>query len=112
MSLDSLSRSCYTEDHEAFRATVRRFVAEQLEPHAAKWDEDGIIPKDVWPKAGELGLLCPTVPESGLGDTQDGCPQPAASVTSRPTIATVRPARAARVSGLGCAMGCIAAVYT
>lgn len=51
MSLDSLARSCYTEDHEAFRATVRRFVAEQLEPHAAKWDEDGIIPKDVWPKA-------------------------------------------------------------
>jgi long-chain-acyl-CoA dehydrogenase len=69
MSLDALARTAYNEDHEAFRQTVRRFVAEQIEPHAAKWDEDGIVPKDVWPKAGELGLLCPTVPEEfgGLG---------------------------------------------
>ncbi|MBS0480729.1 MAG: acyl-CoA dehydrogenase family protein [Proteobacteria bacterium] len=69
MSLDSLSRSCYSEDHEAFRATVRRFVAEQLEPHADEWDAAGLVPRDVWPKAGELGLLCPTVPEAygGLG---------------------------------------------
>jgi long-chain-acyl-CoA dehydrogenase len=40
-----------------------------LEPNSAKWDEDGIVPREVWPKAGELGLLCPTVPEAygGLG---------------------------------------------
>ena len=69
MSLDALSRTCYSEDHEAFRATVRQFVAKELEPNANKWDEDGLIPHDVWPKAGELGLLCPTVPEEygGLG---------------------------------------------
>jgi acyl-CoA dehydrogenase len=69
MSLDSLSRIAYNDDHEAFRQTVRQFVAKELEPNAAKWDEDGIIPKSVWPKAGELGLLCPTVPEEfgGLG---------------------------------------------
>lgn len=69
MSLDTVSRSCYSEDHEAFRATVRRFVTEELEPHAAQWDADGLVPKAVWPKAGELGLLCPTVPEAygGLG---------------------------------------------
>ncbi|MEN9717856.1 MAG: hypothetical protein RIQ99_1449, partial [Pseudomonadota bacterium] len=28
MSLDNLHRTCYNEDHEAFRSTVRRFVAE------------------------------------------------------------------------------------
>ena len=55
MSLDALSRTCYSEDHEAFRATVRQFVAKELEPNANKWDEDGLIPHDVWPKAGELG---------------------------------------------------------
>ena len=54
MSLDNLHRTCYNEDHEAFRSTVRRFVAEYLEPNAAKWDEDGIIPKDVWPKADRI----------------------------------------------------------
>ncbi len=69
MSLDSLARTAYTEDHEAFRQTVRRFMQEEVAPNGAQWAEDGIVPKSLWPKAGELGLLCPTVPEEygGLG---------------------------------------------
>ena len=69
MSLDQLSRTAYSEDHEAFRQTVRRFMQEEIAPNAAKWQEEGIVPKSIWPKAGELGLLCPTVPEEygGLG---------------------------------------------
>ncbi len=69
MTLDALHRTAYTQDHEAFRSTVRQFVAKEIEPNANKWDEEGIVPKSVWPKAGELGLLCPTVPEAygGLG---------------------------------------------
>jgi hypothetical protein len=69
MSLDNLSRSAYSEDHEAFRATVRQFLEKEIAPNAAKWAEDGIVPKTIWPKAGELGMLCPTVPEEygGLG---------------------------------------------
>lgn len=69
MSLDNIARTAYDEDHEAFRQTVRRFMQEEIAPHAAKWQEDGIVPKSIWPKAGELGLLCPTVPEEygGLG---------------------------------------------
>ena len=69
MSLDTLARTAYTDDHEAFRATVRQFMQKEVAPNAAKWDEDGIVPKSLWPKAGELGLLCPTVPEQygGLG---------------------------------------------
>ena len=69
MSLDSLARTAYSPDHEAFRETVRRFMKEEVAPNAAKWEEDGIVPKALWPKAGALGLLCPTVPEDygGLG---------------------------------------------
>ena len=69
MSLDTLARTAYTDDHEAFRTTVRQFMQKEVAPNAAKWDEDGIVPKALWPKAGELGLLCPTVPEAygGLG---------------------------------------------
>src|SRR3546814_16017851 len=69
MSLDNLSRSAYTDDHEAFRATVRQFLEKEVAPHQAQWAEDGIVPKSIWPKAGELGMLCPTVPEAygGLG---------------------------------------------
>ena len=69
MSLDTLARSVYSPDHEAFRQTVRQFVAKEVEPNAREWDEAGIVPKSLWPRAGELGLLCPTVPEEygGLG---------------------------------------------
>ncbi len=69
MSLDALARTAYDEDHEAFRLTVRRFMKEEIAPNAAQWDDDKIVPREVWPKAGELGLLCPTVPEEygGLG---------------------------------------------
>ncbi|MFM9852729.1 MAG: acyl-CoA dehydrogenase family protein [Sphingomonadaceae bacterium] len=69
MTLDSLSRTAYTDDHEAFRDTVRQFVAKEVNPHVAAWDEAGLVPKSLWPRAGELGLLCPTVPEEfgGLG---------------------------------------------
>lgn len=69
MSLDSIARTAYTPDHEAFRQTVRRFMQSEVAPHAAEWAENGIVPKAIWPKAGELGLLCPTVPEAygGLG---------------------------------------------
>ena len=69
MSLDSLSRSAYNEDHEAFRRTVRQFLTTEIAPNAAQWQADKIVPKSVWPKAGQLGMLCPTVPEEygGLG---------------------------------------------
>jgi acyl-CoA dehydrogenase len=69
MTLDALSRAAYTEDHEAFRQTVRQFIAREIVPHEAAWDDAGLVPKSVWPKAGALGLLCPTVPEEfgGLG---------------------------------------------
>ena len=62
-------RTVYNEDQEAFRATVRRFMEEEVAPNAALWDKDKIVPREIWPKAGELGMLCPTVPEAygGLG---------------------------------------------
>src|SRR3546814_13246771 len=69
MSRDSLSRSAYNEDHEAFRATVRQYLEKEVAPNAAQWAEDKIVPKSIWPKAGEIGMLCPTVPAAygGLG---------------------------------------------
>ena len=69
MSLDSLARTAYNEDHEAFRQTVRQFMQKEVAPNAVKWDEEKLVPKALWPKAGELGMLCPTVPEEygGLG---------------------------------------------
>lgn len=67
--LDTLSRNVYTPDHEAFRQTVRSFLQKEAVPHIQRWDEQGIVDKDIWVKGGEVGMLCPTVPEEygGLG---------------------------------------------
>ena len=59
-------RSIYQPEHEMFRQSVRRFFEAELMPNIAAWEEDGIIPRDLWRKAGAAGLLCPTVaPEYG-----------------------------------------------
>ncbi len=69
MSLDNIPRTAYNEDHEAFRQSVRQFLLKEVAPNAKQWQEDGIVPKSIWPKAGEVGMLCPTAPVEygGLG---------------------------------------------
>jgi acyl-CoA dehydrogenase len=54
----------YGEDHEIFRASARRFFETECAPHREEWDEAGIAPRSIWRRAGELGLLCPRVPEA------------------------------------------------
>ena len=62
--LDAIpGRFAYNEDHEAFRQTVRSFLQKEAVPHVAEWEEAGIVDKAIWIKAGEIGMLCPTVPE-------------------------------------------------
>ena len=51
-------------EHDAFRATVRRFVQDEVAPSHAQWERDGQVPKALWRRAGELGLLCLTMPEA------------------------------------------------
>lgn len=51
-------------EHHAFRDTVRRFVADEIVPNHAQWEADGQVPRALWRRAGELGLLCLTVPEA------------------------------------------------
>lgn len=62
-------RFAYSEDHDLFRDSVRKFFDRELIPHLDRWEEQGEIDKGFWLKAGEAGLLCPTVPEAygGLG---------------------------------------------
>jgi acyl-CoA dehydrogenase len=64
-----IERNLFTEEHEMWRDTVRRFVEKEIVPHHDQWEKDGIVPREVWLKAGEAGLLCCTVPEEygGLG---------------------------------------------
>jgi acyl-CoA dehydrogenase len=44
------------------RETARRFFVEECQPHREAWETEGIVPRSVWRRAGELGLLCPRLP--------------------------------------------------
>jgi acyl-CoA dehydrogenase len=64
-----IERTLFREEHDIFRASVRKFVEREIVPFHAKWEEDGVVPRELWLKAGAAGLLCCTVPETygGLG---------------------------------------------
>ena len=49
----------YKAEHEAFRKSLRRFVAREIEPFATQWDEDGEFPRELYRKAAEVGYLRP-----------------------------------------------------
>ncbi|PKO67300.1 MAG: acyl-CoA dehydrogenase [Betaproteobacteria bacterium HGW-Betaproteobacteria-14] len=61
----------YTPDHEAFRATVRRFVEREIIPHAAAWDEASGFPRALYGKAAAAGLLGVGFPEEVGGTPAD-----------------------------------------
>lgn len=64
-----VERDLFEPEHDAFRDSVRRFVETELQPHHSQWEKNGIVPREVWLKAGAMGMLCPSVPEEygGLG---------------------------------------------
>ena len=64
-----IKRELFSEDHEMFRRTVQRFIADEIAPNHAQWENDGVVPREIWRKAGDAGMLCCTVPEQygGIG---------------------------------------------
>ena len=46
-----------TEDLLIFEDAVTKFTEKELLPHGAKWEAEGQVPREVWLKAGEAGLL-------------------------------------------------------
>lgn len=61
----------FRDDHRIFQQTARRFVDEQLLPHREEWEALGTVPREVWIKAGEAGLLCCDMPEKYEGGGGD-----------------------------------------
>lgn len=55
--------SIYEAEHEDFRATARAFFEKEVVPFHDQWEKDGIVPPELWRKAGETGLLCFDVEE-------------------------------------------------
>lgn len=59
----------YTEDHEAFRAQVRRFVEKECIPNIDRWEQAEELPRELHKKAAEAGIMGVGYPEDcgGLG---------------------------------------------
>lgn len=57
-------RSVFAEEHEAFRRSVRGFLESEVVPHYSQWEEDGFTPREIWRRAGDVGLLGTSVPEA------------------------------------------------
>ena len=66
-----VKRTLFEADHEAFRETCRSFCDKEIAPHHAEWERAGIVPRELWLKAGELGLLGFMMPEVYGGSAVD-----------------------------------------
>jgi len=57
-----IPRTVFKEEHEMFRDSVRKFLEEEIAPHHEQWEIDGQVDRSAWLKAGEMGMISPTVP--------------------------------------------------
>ena len=58
-----MSQSYEQSELDLFRDNVRRYVAAEVVPHYEAWEQQGIVPREVWNQLGEQGFLCVDVPE-------------------------------------------------
>jgi long-chain-acyl-CoA dehydrogenase len=67
-----MRRRLFEAEHEAFRESVRAFVAKEITPHARAWDVEGIVPRELFTTAGAAGFLGMAIPEElGGGGVAD-----------------------------------------
>ncbi|MGD8522888.1 MAG: acyl-CoA dehydrogenase family protein [Desulfobacterales bacterium] len=59
----------YTAEHLRFREKLRSFCQKEVIPNVEKWEQEGLVPKQVWQKMGRQGFLCTAVSQEygGLG---------------------------------------------
>jgi alkylation response protein AidB-like acyl-CoA dehydrogenase len=67
-----MKRTGFSPEQRDFRESAGRFVAEEIKPHDAEWEAAGIVPRELFRRAGEMGMLGFEVDEAhggaGLAD--------------------------------------------
>jgi alkylation response protein AidB-like acyl-CoA dehydrogenase len=67
-----MQRSLFDDEHEQFRASVRRFIETEMAPRYDEWETAGIVDRDVFRQLGAHGFLGMSVPEQyGGGGVDD-----------------------------------------
>ncbi|HEY1103680.1 MAG TPA: acyl-CoA dehydrogenase family protein [Burkholderiaceae bacterium] len=66
-----IERTLFSSDHTSFRDSFRRFIDREIAPHHAFWEEQGLVDREVWRKAGANGFLCMSMPEEYGGSAAD-----------------------------------------
>ncbi len=67
-----MQRTIMGEDHELFRASVKEFFAREVIPHHDGWEDAGLVPRELFTKAGAAGLIGMQIPEAfGGGGVDD-----------------------------------------
>ena len=58
-----MRRTIFEPEHKDFRESVRRFLAAEVVPNHERWEEEGLVPRELFAKAAEKGMLAMSVPE-------------------------------------------------
>ncbi|AGT92413.1 acyl-CoA dehydrogenase [Rhodococcus erythropolis CCM2595] len=67
-----VERTLFEPEHELFRESYQKFLAQHVAPNHEKWEEQNIVDRDVWVEAGKQGFLGTAVPEEfGGGGVKD-----------------------------------------
>jgi alkylation response protein AidB-like acyl-CoA dehydrogenase len=58
-----VKRTIFAAEHRDYRESVRRFLADEVVPHHLQWEQEGIVPRELFAKAARQGMLAMSVPE-------------------------------------------------
>ncbi|MFE4423986.1 acyl-CoA dehydrogenase family protein [Streptomyces sp. NPDC056817] len=65
-----MRRTIFDETHDAFRQTVRKVLAQEVEPYAERWEDEELVPRELYPRLARAGLLGLQIPEEHGGGGQ------------------------------------------